>query len=121
MDSNLKQKALALIQMAWADKFWAPEEEKLVTSLLLKAGCQPEDLEDLAARPPHSDLTEIERILPDHESRLQGMRTMIAVAFCDGVLAGAEMDLIDKLAARLGITPAELETLRTEALEMLKS
>lgn len=121
MQSDLKEKALALIQMAWADKFWAPEEEKLVTDLLLKAGCRPEDLEELAASPQHADPKEIERILPDRESRLQGMRTLIAVAFCDGVLAAAEMDLIEKMAARLELTSEDLEMLRTQALDMLKS
>ncbi len=117
MDTRQKEIALALIQVAWADHVWAPEEEATVANMLLRMGCRPEELqEQTALLRQEADMAKLESVLPDHESRLQAMRMLLAVAFADRVLVGDELDYILRMAERLALTPPELEQLRQEVL-----
>lgn len=117
MDARQKEIALALLQVAWADHHWAPEEETMVASMLQRMGCTPEEIEEQKSRlGGPADVAALETVLPDHESRLQAMRMVLAVAFADHVLVADELDYILKMADRLKLTPPELEQLRREVL-----
>lgn len=108
-----KEMALALIQMAWADRRFAPEEETMVANLLARIGLEPEEIGQMQHK---AEMAKLESVLPNHNSRLDAMRMLLAVAFSDRVLMADELDYILKMAERLGITPPELEELRQQVV-----
>jgi len=109
----------ALIQMAWADHRWAPEEETMVANVLLRMGCESSEVEELKVDlRQHPDMAHLEAYIPDHDSRLNAMRLLLAVAFADNALASEEYSYIQRTAAKLSIDDTELDQLRQEALRM---
>lgn len=93
--------------MAWADKFWSPQEEAKVTALLQSIGCTPQDIEELRTVPPNAP-DQLEKTLPDRGSRLEVMRLLWSVALADGILQKDELDYLLNLGRRLELTPGEL-------------
>lgn len=119
MNDRQREIVKALIQMAWADQRWAPEEESMVANVLLRMGCESAEVEQLKdALKQYPDMAHLETHIPDHDSRLNAMRLLLAVAFADNALASEELDYIQRMASRLSINDTELDQLRQEALRM---
>lgn len=122
MDDSQRDAVInALFLMAWKDGVVLAEEKSCLDRILVKLGVPRKDILTLinerSAQPPGPD--ELEKVLPDHESRLTAMKMLIAVCFADNDLAMEELDYLYSLAVRLEISADELEVLREEALKIV--
>jgi len=122
MDDNQRDAVInALFLMAWKDGVVLAEEKSCLDRILVKLGVPRKDILSLinerSQHPPGPG--ELEKILPDHESRLVAMKMLIAVCFADNDLAMEELDYLYSLAVRLEISADELEVLREEALKIV--
>lgn len=118
MDQREKEIVKALIQLAWADGRWTPNEEALVGLILARIGLSTDEIEALKSqyRDP-TELAELERVIPDKPRRLNAMRLLLAVAYADLDVPDEEALYLGKMATRLGISPAELEGLMEETVQ----
>ncbi len=122
MDDSQRDAVInSLFLMAWKDGVVLAEEKSCLDRILVKLGVPRKDIltmiNERSQHPPGPD--ELERILPDHESRLVAMKMLIAVCFADNDLAMEELDYLYNLAVRLEISADELEELREEALKIV--
>lgn len=104
-----------LIQVMWADGELAEAEREMLGSILVNMGCSPEELQEIAGmlkEPPSVDT--LLKDLPDKESRRDVIKIVYAMALADDDYAESEDAFIKKLAAKLKITPKELEELKEE-------
>jgi uncharacterized tellurite resistance protein B-like protein len=118
----------SLAEMAWADGEVSPEERSLLVKVLIEAGSDPDDAEELdklLARPAGGSstppLARLEAAGLDEERRLSVMRVLLIMSFMDGVLSFAEFTQIEKAQEALGISQLQLEILRAEAIEAAKA
>ncbi len=119
MDERQKNILGALIQMAWADGKITPEETQMISSFADRLGISLVDrISELASglsqRREEQEI-ELEKVLPDHASRLEAMQMLVSLSFADGSLDSGEMDYLGRLALRLGIQAHELEQMRQSA------
>ena len=104
-----------LIQVMWADGELAEAEREMLGSILVNMGCSPEELQEIAGmlkEPPSVDT--LLKDLPDKESRRDVIKIVYAMALADDDYADSEDAFIKKLAAKLKISPKELEELKEE-------
>lgn len=130
MDVRSREIVKSLAEMAWADGVVSPEERALLLKILIEAGANPDDteeLEHLLAAPSADVLSEpahLGRIELDHEGKLSVMRALLIMSFMDGALSFAEFGQLERVAQELEISQEEIDVLRAEALaaaESLKS
>lgn len=123
MDTQNKQILRSLAEVAWADGEVTEDERALLFSICLQFGATEEEMSDLkeVLGKPNGEPGDLNEVLPDKESRLNVMRSLLIMSFVDGALAFAEFDLLAKKADELEITRDEMETLRQEALSASES
>ena len=123
MDTQNKQILRSLAEVAWADGEVTEDERALLFSICLQFGATEEEMSDLkeVLGKPNGEPGDLNGVLPDKESRLNVMRSLLIMSFVDGALAFAEFDLLAKKADELEITRDEMETLRQEALSASES
>lgn len=127
MDAKSREIVKSLAEMAWADGVVSPEERALLLKILIEAGANPEDadeIEQLLAAPSANVLSEpaqLGRVELDHEGKLSVMRALLIMSFMDGVLSFAEFGQIERVAQELEISSDELDELRAEASSAAES
>lgn len=122
MDDREKEIVKALIQMAWADGRWTPDEEALVGLILARIGLAPDEIESLKTEySTPSELAALERVIPDKPKRINAMRLLLAVAYVDLDVPDEEALYLAKMAAKLNISPSELEGLMQETVRKERS
>jgi uncharacterized tellurite resistance protein B-like protein len=117
MDEREREIVKSLMQIAWADGRWTPDEEALVGLILARIGLTPGETEQMKSQ--YSDpnkLAELERYIPDKPKRLNAMRLLLAVAYADLDVPDEEAAYLAKMAAKLDISPQELEDLMQETI-----
>ena len=121
---NITEQALlkGLVHVIWADGEVTDDERDLLGSVLVQLGSTPAQVKEVAQMmidPP--DLGDLKSAVPDHGSRLELLRILLAMAHADGKVAGAEMRLLEKMAQQLDVTLAELEAIKCETMETMES
>ncbi len=117
MEERERQIVKALIQMAWADGRWTPDEEALVGLILARIGLQADEIEDLKTKfQDTTDLAELEKVIPDKPKRLNAMRLLLAVAYADLDVPDEEALYLAKMAGRLNISQSEMDALMQETM-----
>ena len=116
MDAHQSLLLKTLVQMAWADNKLVDEERAFLERALAELGATPAEIAELAEQREPVDLHALAATLPGVPERLEAMHLLMKVAFADDALTFEEFDLVDRLAAVLGLTDDQLEQLRQSAL-----
>ena len=122
MDAKSREIVKSLAEMAWADGVLSPEERTLLLKILIEAGTNPEDadeIERLIAAPSADILSEpaqLSRADLDHDGKRNVMRALLIMSLMDGVLSFAEFGQLERVAVELDISAEELDSLRAEAM-----
>lgn len=96
--------------MAWADGELAPQEVDRLTLALTRWGVPREEVHRHWLAPPE-DPAELERVLPDHATRMAAVKLLLEMSRADGRMDFRELHYVRTIAARLGISQQELDTL----------
>lgn len=116
MDARQQEVVKSLIQMAWADGELSGSETRVLQQVLEKMGATPQEiagLDDAMAGHP-GPLAELDKVLPERQSRMEAMRSIMEMSFADGALSFKEFTYMERMANRLGLSDEDLEALRSE-------
>ena len=122
MDARQTELVKSLFKMVWADGQATDEEVDVLSRLLDRVGLKWAEklaVMDTRLSEPQLDPGRLDEVLHDRESRLEALELLITVGFSDQQLPPAELHIIEELALRWGITAAELEQLRQNAMRTL--
>lgn len=121
MDERESEIVKSLIQMAWVDGRWTPDEEALVGLILARIGLKPDEIENLKTEyATPGELAALERVLPDKPKRINAMRLLLTVAYVDLDVPDEEAHYLAKMAAKLDISSSDLEWLMRETIRRTK-
>ena len=121
MNSTESALLKGLVHVIWADGEVTPEERHLLGGVLTQLGMSDEQVAQVAqmmVEPP--DLSDLKGSVPDHESRLEIVKVLLAMALADGKVDVKELRSLNKIAQLLEVSPAELESLKKETLEAVE-
>ena len=106
----------ALIHMAWADGQLSPNEQTLIHKYFRKLGLSESEAERALMSEPEEepDWNALPAEIPNPLQRLELIRALMELSFCDDVLTGEEYTIVEKVAKLLGVGEDELERLRQE-------
>ena len=110
-----------LVHMIWADGKVSDDERELLGGVLNDLGLSEEEIQQVGQMmisPPA--LGDLKKSVPDHASRIEIMRVLIAAAFADGSVHKKELSFLDKMAIHLEITHTELEELKASTREAVE-
>lgn len=109
-----------LVKIMWADGEIAEAEREMLGSILVQLGCNHQEIAEIATmmkEPP--DLDEIVKCVPDEASRLDVLKVVSAMALADRKMAAGECQLLDKLAAKLGVSDSQLQQVKEETAKLM--
>ena len=102
-----------LVATAWVDNRLDPAEATLLRQILGASGLSSPQVDSvLQSRPP--SVAALLALIPDGKPREDVMRDVLGMCFSDGVLEIEEFDLIERVAAQLGLDSEDLERIRAE-------
>lgn len=104
--------ATAIIQLSWADGRWSPAETSQVRQLLQELGYSHQEFEQMKMRCRDAPRPQLE--LLDKAARLNVMRLLLKVAWCDREVTDDEARYLADTGRKMAITEAELEELLQE-------
>ena len=110
---NLSSTQQLLVATAWADGRLDPGEAEFLRRVLANGSVSVEQIESCL----HSPTVNLDEVLAQFSEMQVGeevMREVLRMCFIDEVLELTELDLIERLAGRLGLDSERLEALRLE-------
>jgi hypothetical protein len=112
-----------LFHLVWADDVVSPNEVHALTTILQRLGfALPEVIclldANLAAPPAALPLDQIFASTRPTDDEL---RLLLAICFSEGAIQPEQIGYIEGLILRLGLSASDLERLRREAVETLRS
>lgn len=111
----------ALFQVVWVDDVVSPDEAKALADVLRRLGLSPPEIiclldENLSQRPDDEPIY-LDEVFTDRASQMAALQALMTVCFSDGGIKPEQVGYIEGLVVRMGLDAAELETLRTHAIE----
>ncbi len=120
MENRERALLKGLVQLIWADGEVSEEERLMLGGILSELGSSAAEIEEVGrmmVEPP--SLEDLREKVPDEESRREIMKLLVAMAMADGRVETSEIRFLDRLAERLEIPSAELETLKEQTLRVM--
>lgn len=120
MENRERALLKGLVQLIWADGEVSEEERLMLGGILSELGSSAAEIEEVGrmmVEPP--SLEDLREKVPDAESRREIMKLLVAMAMADGRVETSEIRFLDRLAERLEIPSAELETLKEQTLRVM--
>lgn len=113
-----------LFQLIWADDVVTPNEvEALVTVLTHLGYSLPETIclldAQLAAPPPSKTDLPLDQLFGPNLPSREELKLLLMIGFSEGSIGPEQLGYIEGLILRMGLTSAELEELRVEAMREL--
>lgn len=117
MANPLRRELLrALLEIARADGTWDASETEVIAGILVRWGFAREEILDAPKPGVPRNTPRLSELLSTKQERLAAMRDILEVAHADGVLAGAELRYIERLAEEMEISLPELVELNEQLL-----
>ncbi len=109
-----------LFQMVWADDVVTPNEVQAVMGILRQLGLSHPDILCLLDRnlteKPSEPPVPLDQIFQDRELQMEALRSVMTVCLADGQLQPEVLGYIEGTIIRMGVTAAELEEIRHQAV-----
>ncbi|MCR4784677.1 MAG: TerB family tellurite resistance protein [bacterium] len=115
MDKHKRALIKGLVHMMWADGVIEEHEREFMGSVLAELGCSHAEMAEVAQMmmntPPTTEDFDFDADTFDMDEREEILRTAIAMAMVDGIVAKQEKKMVMDMADSLGIPEAKVKEL----------
>ncbi len=106
--------------MVWADEVVTPNEVTSVMGILRQLGLSHPEIiclmdRNLTEKPTEPPLP-LDKIFQDRELQMEALKSVMKICLADGELQPEVLGYIEGTIIRMGVTAAELEAIRKEAM-----
>jgi uncharacterized tellurite resistance protein B-like protein len=121
MDPSLQGFVKVLFQMVWADGVVSSNEVQAMMSILRRLGLShpqilclmDQNLTEAPTEPP----VPLDQIFQERAHQVEALKSVMTICMADGLMQPEILGYLEGTIIRMGITAAELEAIRSAAME----